>query len=316
MRLATFNLESFGGERTGEPETLARLDVMRAALLSLRADVLCLQEVNGQRPTGGGDRSLADLALLLEGTPLSDHARISAGPGGAVGDRHNLVILSRFPVEAHRSLDHDLVPQSALRLPSQPDDPIPIAFDRPVLHATLRLPDGRPLEVFNAHLRAPLAAPVPGEKLGAHRWRSATGWAEGYYLAAMKQTAQALEIRRAIDLLLDADADRMIAVAGDLNADLFETPLRMLMAVAGDTETPELAGRALAAAEARVPQERRHTAIHAGRRQLLDHILTSQGLASCLADAGIENGALVDDAEVPEGFPGSLHAALWADFDL
>ena len=38
MRLATFNLESFGGERTGEPETLARLDVMRAAFFADLAD--------------------------------------------------------------------------------------------------------------------------------------------------------------------------------------------------------------------------------------------------------------------------------------
>ncbi|WP_026319136.1 endonuclease/exonuclease/phosphatase family protein [Amorphus coralli] len=316
MRLATFNMESFGGDRAGDSETEARLAPMRERLVSLDPDILCLQEVNGQRPVGGGERVLADLDALLEGTPLADFHRVSAGPDGPVGDRHNLVTLSRLPVTAHRSLRHDLVPPVSIRLPTAPDDPVDVRFDRPVLQACLALADGRTLEVFNAHLRAPLAAPVPGEKLDAHRWRSATGWAEGYHLAALKRTGQALEIRHAIDLLLDADPRALIAVAGDLNADLFETPLRMLMAPVDETETPDLADRALAAAEMRVPAERRHSALHAGRRQLLDHILMSQALAEKLAGVDIENDALIDDTDIPNGFRGSLHAPVWADLDL
>lgn len=314
LRLATFNLESFGGDREGLAPTAARLDALRAVIGPLEADVLCLQEVNGQRPHGGGDRTLADLDLLLEGTPLAGCPRVSAGLNGPVGDRHNLVVVSRLPIVAHRRLWHDLVPPSALRLPTGPDAPVEVTFDRPVLQATIALATVRHLDVFNAHLRAPLAAPVPGEKLDAHTWRSTSGWAEGYLLAAMKRMGQALEIRRAIDLLLDDDPDRLIAVAGDLNADLLETPLRLLLAADADTGTPALSGHALTAAEARVAAERRFTTLHDGRRQLIDHILMSRALTAHLADVRIDNADLIDDTAVPDDFPGSLHAPLSASF--
>lgn len=314
LRLATFNLESFGGDRAGLAPTAARLDALRAVIVPLEADILCLQEVNGQRPQGGGDRTLADLDLLLDGTTFADCPRISAGLNGPVGDRHNLVVVSRLPIVASRRLWHDLVPPSALRLPTAPDAPIDVTFDRPVLQATIELAADRRIDVFNAHLRAPLAAPVPGEKLDAHTWRSASGWAEGYYLAAMKRMGQALEIRRAIDLLLDAQPDRLIAVAGDLNADLLETPLRLLLAATDDTGTPALAGRALVAAEAQVAAALRFTTLHDGRPQLLDHILMSRALAARLTDVRIDNTHVVDDALVPDDFPGSLHAPVRASF--
>lgn len=314
LRLATFNVESFGGDRAGSAATAARLDALRDVIVPLAADVLCLQEVNGQRPQGGGDRTLADLDQLLDGTAFAGCQRVSAGLAGPVGDRHNLVVVSRLPIVAHRRLWHDLVPPASLRLPTAADDPIDVAFDRPVLQATIALGPGRHLDVFNAHLRAPLAAPVPGEKLDAHTWRSASGWAEGYYLAAMKRMGQALEIRRAIDLLLDGDPDRLIAVAGDLNADLLETPLRLLLAAPGDTGTPALAHHALVAAEARVAAALRFTTLHDGRPQLLDHILMSRALAEHLTDVRIDNAHVIDDTAVPEDFPGSLHAPLSADF--
>lgn len=314
LRLATFNLESFGGERAGQAETAARLDALRGVIAALDADILCLQEVNGQRPRGGGERTLDDLDRLLEGTAFADGHRVSAGLGGPIGDRHNLVIASRHPIVDHRRLWHDLAPAFSVSLSADAERDIDVTFDRPVLHATIEFAPGRQIDVFNAHLRAPLAAPVPGEKLDAHTWRTATGWAEGYYLAAMKRMGQALEIRRAIDMLLDADPDRLIAVAGDLNADLLETPLRLLLAAQDDTGTPALAGRALVAAEARVPDAERFTTLHGGRPQLLDHILMSEALAAHLTNVRIDNASVLDDTAVPDDFPGSLHAPLRATF--
>lgn len=316
LRLATFNLESFGGDRAATAATEARLDALRGAIGPLDADVLCLQEVNGQRPHGGGERTLADLDRLLEDTAFAGCERVSAGLGGPVGDRHNLVIASRHPIVAHRRLWHDYVPAFSLDLSADAAEGLDVSFDRPVLHATIATASGRQVDIFNAHLRAPLAAPVPGEKIDARTWRSASGWAEGYYLAAMKRMGQSLEIRRAIDRLLDADPDRQIAVAGDLNADLLETPLRLLLAADDDTDTPALAGRALLAAEARVAADRRFTTRHDGRPQLIDHILMSRALAAHLVAVGIENAGLIDDTAVPDGFPGSLHAPLWAEFAL
>ncbi len=56
LRIASFNLENLD-DRPGASPTLAdRIAVMRPQLVRLRADVLCLQEVNGQeqaRAAGG-----------------------------------------------------------------------------------------------------------------------------------------------------------------------------------------------------------------------------------------------------------------------
>jgi mRNA deadenylase 3'-5' endonuclease subunit Ccr4 len=47
LRIATFNLEEFVDPKN--PTSLdTRVEVMRPQLLRLRADVLCLQEVNSQ----------------------------------------------------------------------------------------------------------------------------------------------------------------------------------------------------------------------------------------------------------------------------
>ncbi len=64
MRLATFNLESFGGDRAGMAGTEARFDALRGVIVPLDADILCLQEGNGQRPHGGGERTLDDLSPI------------------------------------------------------------------------------------------------------------------------------------------------------------------------------------------------------------------------------------------------------------
>ncbi|MDQ0314051.1 endonuclease/exonuclease/phosphatase family protein [Amorphus orientalis] len=315
IRIATFNMESFGGDRPGRDATLERIPVLRARLTSLDADIYCLQEVNAQREPGAESRDLSDLDALVAGTPLADFHHAAAGPGDGLADRHNLVILSRHPIDQSATLMHDRVPPWRLELPMQAG-PAEVRFDRPVLKARIALPSGRPLHVFNAHLRAPLAAPIEGEKLSAHTWRTAGGWAAGLSLAALKRMGQALELRLAVDAILDADPDALVAVAGDLNAETTETPLRMLMALPEDTETDALAARALKPVADRIDPDQRFSASHLGRRHLPDHILTSEALAARLIDVRIDNEAVLDDASVPAAFRGSLHAPLSARFDL
>jgi exonuclease III len=52
MRMATFNIENL------DLPVEARLPVLRPALERLEADIVCLQEVNGQRGPGERARSL------------------------------------------------------------------------------------------------------------------------------------------------------------------------------------------------------------------------------------------------------------------
>jgi hypothetical protein len=120
LRLATFNLESLD-DRPGDPTVEERAAVLRPQLLRLDADVLCLQEVNGQHPSPHEPRELLALDRLLEGTPYAAFERVfTRGPDGVgAADVHNLVILSRRPIVESQQIRHDLVPPPAWRASSR-----------------------------------------------------------------------------------------------------------------------------------------------------------------------------------------------------
>src|SRR5690606_21607996 len=120
---------------------------------------------------------------------------------------------------------------------------------------------------------------IEGQKVSSLVWRTTEGWAEGYYVAALKRAGQALELRRHIERIFDADPDARVLVAGDLDADVVGTALRILRADVEDTGNPDLERRALRALEDAVPAERRFTVRHRGKKQLLDHLLASRALA-------------------------------------
>jgi endonuclease/exonuclease/phosphatase family metal-dependent hydrolase len=320
MRIATFNLENLDDDEGAAPPLAARVAALRPILERLEVDVLCLQEVNGQKPDKHATRRLDALDALLAGTRYAGFERaFTTGPDG-VGpqDVHNLVTLSRFPLRERRQIRHDFVAPPLYRAATaRPalSEPQPVEWDRPILAVTAELPGGAALHVVNLHLRAPLAAPVAGQKESAARWRSLGGWAEGFLLAAMRRTGQAVEARLAVERLLDENPDAAIVVAGDCNAELAETPLRVLLGDAEEAGNPALAARILAAAERHVPEERRFSLLHRGERLLIDHILVSRRLAEGLVRVDILTEHLADDsgAEPPAG---SFHAPIVAEFRL
>lgn len=108
-RIATFNLENLDADPS-DPEALkkvpslaTRIQILRPQLMRLRADVLCLQEVNGQDVPRGG-RKLDALEQLLRSTPYENHHIVAThtveGPSKPFKER-NLVILSRYPITQH-----------------------------------------------------------------------------------------------------------------------------------------------------------------------------------------------------------------------
>ena len=220
LRLATFNLESLDDRPGLAPPLKQRIATLRPQLLRLQADVLCLQEVNSQHPGGGGLRALLALDRLLATTPYAtfDRAMTETHSAGGLADVHNLVVLSRHPIAASRSLRHSLV--GAPRYHPATAEPAEkgaaaVEWDRPILHVEIALPDSRRLHVVNLHLRAPLAAPVAGQKRGPLSWKTAAGWAEGFFLATIKRSGQALEARLLVEALLERDPDALIAVLGE-----------------------------------------------------------------------------------------------------
>jgi endonuclease/exonuclease/phosphatase family metal-dependent hydrolase len=326
LRIASFNVENLGdGPRAAAP-LAKRIAVLRPQLARLDADILCLQEVDGQHPKGGGPRGLRALDALLAETPYAGFHRVAShsphGPGHGVADRHNLVILSRHPIRDCREVRHDYVaaPSYGMATATPPAEaPTPLGWDRPILQAEIALPDGRTCHVLNLHLRAPLAAPVPGQKEGTFVWRSVPGWAEGFFMATVKRVGQATEARMAVDRILDGDPNALICVAGDCNAEEREMPLRVLCADPDDTGNAALAMRSLINLEHRVPAERRFTVRHGGHNLMLDHLLASQALARCVSDMAIHNDTLGDELvahAAAHASPESYHAPLVAAFEL
>ncbi|MBY0430716.1 MAG: endonuclease/exonuclease/phosphatase family protein, partial [Rhodospirillales bacterium] len=283
MRIATFNLENLDPHPRAGIDFADRLDVLRPQFLRLRADILCLQEVNASDTSRKGPRILAGLDHLLEGTGYEGYHRVVSlnRDGKRYSDRHNLVILSRYPVESHRQIWHDLVPP--------PQAPEAIEWERPVLHAVLRHPSGKLLHLLNLHLRAPRAAHVEGGKMSRGIWQSVGGWAEGFFRASVKQAGQALEVRLVLEEIFDERHDAWVAVCGDFNADDRETTIRTIRGDEEDTGNGHLAHRVLVPVERSLPESQRFSAIHHGRRIMLDHVLVSRPLLAWYRASEVHN---------------------------
>ncbi len=322
MRLATFNLESLDLPPRANRAIEERIAMLAPELLRARADIVCLQEVNGQSQQGAPGRTLAALDMLLKGTPYAGfHRAVSEmKPGSGIADVHNLVTLSRWPIAKFRSVRNTLVPALTYRpVTAQPSTQgeEPVAFDRPLLIAEIDLGDAKPMTVVNCHLRAPLASSIPGQKLAPFVWRTVGGWAEGFCVSSMKRNAQALELRLAIDEMLGADPHARIAIAGDFNAEDYETPMRIVAGAEQDTGNGALAAHAMIILDRAIEDGRRYSVIHQGRPQMLDHILVSRSLYGRFENIDVHNEALADEAV---GFArvdrpaGSYHACLVAQF--
>lgn len=324
MRIASFNVENLTDEpRSGAP-LQARLDVLQPQLNRLAADILCLQEVDATKSSASARRELGVIDQLIAGTPYADFhiASSIAAATGAPRDKHNLVVLSRWPIVLSTQYFHDLVAAPSYKATTA--DPISkdasqIIWDRPVLHTQIELSGDRHLHLLNLHLKAPLAVPVDGQKMAPFAWKSVPGWAEGYFLASVKRSGQALEARMAIDRIFDADPKALIAVTGDFNAEEREVPLRILLGDTEDTGNGQLAGRALALPEHSVPETQRFSVIHRGRKQMLDHLLVSRPLLAHFRAFEVHNENLGDELvayTLIESAPDSYHAPIVAEFDM
>lgn len=328
-RVATFNIENFG-QRSRRDEAAnggagldERIQLLRPQLLRLAADILCLQEVDSQRSGAGKERVLDDLDRLLAETPYAAfHRQTSVSrTTGRPRDKHNLLILSRWPLARQQQVFHDLVapPRHLLATAEAAEGTAaaPIEWDRPFLYAAVDIAGAGRLHVINVHLRAPRAAFVSGQKSDANTWRSMASWAEGFFLAAVKRAGQALEVRLFVDRLFDADPAALILVCGDFNAEVDAVPVRTIRGDEEDAGNPHLAMRTLVPLERSLADSRRFSVVHHGRPQMLDHILVSRPLLAWYRSLEIHNEALGDElitAHAVRGSPESFHAPVVADF--
>lgn len=322
LRVATFNLENFddgGGERG--PTLEERIGLMRPRLLRLEADVLCLQEVNGQGDRGG--RALSALDRLLEGTPYADYNRSTTTlvDGDEPYAERNLVTLSRFGIPQSDQYKHDFAPPPAYRLVTGDgeDEAEELTWERPILHSRLSLPDGRTLNVLNVHLKSKRPTDVPGQKEDPYTWKTASGWAEGYFLSSMKRVGQALELRMLIDNLFDEDEDAMIVAAGDFNSDVDDVPLKAVRGDVEETGNGELTRRVMVPCATSIPESKRYTLFYLGRGEMIDHVLMSRNMLAYYRGTEVHNELLHDESAAfatDTKYPESDHAPLLSLFEL
>jgi endonuclease/exonuclease/phosphatase family metal-dependent hydrolase len=292
---------------------------MRPQLLRLDADVVCLQEVNGQE-RDGQPRQLLALDKLLAATQYASFNRVSTMTGGQVYDERNLVILSRFEILESKQHKPEGEPEYR-RITADPPDAaaIQISWERPILYAKLRLDVTRSLHVLNLHMKSKMPTDIPGQKLGQYTWKSAAGFAEGMFISSMKRVGQAVQARKIIDQLFDASPDALLAVCGDFNADADEVPMQAIRGDVESTRNAQLATRALALCESSVPEPARFSLIHQGRGVMLDHILASRQLLAFYKGAQIHNELLHDESSLGASdklYPESDHAPVVAEFEL
>ena len=319
FRIATYNLEDLGPRRGRRETSDGQIRALQSHLDDLDADILCLQELNaGPEKT----RKLDILDRLLGGTRYAEFARLVSS--GRVHKRpmdvHNLSILSRWPIEEGRQYWNDLVPPPLIAcLASEADGTDDARYwDRPILHAAVRLPSGEPLHVINVHFKAPRGGTSTGGTPESNAAARISDWADRFFLSAVKRAGQALEVRHLLDRLFDADDRALIAVCGDCNAETLEVPLRLICGAVRDTEAPDTAFRSLRPVETAIAESRRFSILHEGRPVLVDHILASHALAARLVSAEIDNVGLPDEADATEATirrAGSLHAPVSALFD-
>lgn len=324
LHIATFNLENLDETPSDgrDPALEERIAVMRPQLRRLSADVLCLQEVNSQEEDG--DRRLGALEKLMEDTPYAGYERVATklvGGGGFYRER-NLVILSRLKIAEHEQYKHEYTPapqyREATASPAR-GEADEVGWERPILRATIELGGGSTLEVVNLHLKSRIPTPVEGQKKDFYTWKTAAGWAEGFFLSSMKRVGQALETRVLIDEIFDADEEALIAVCGDLNADLKEVPVKAIRGDVEETGNADLAGRVMVPCERTIPESTRYTLFHRGQKRMLDHVLASRGLLAHYRGSEVHNEILHDESvafATDEKYPESDHAPLVAEFEL
>lgn len=325
LRIATFNLENFddpGQPAPSQQPTLAeRIAIMRPQMHRIRADVLCLQEIHSQGPTG--QRTLAALDALIVGTPYQNYNRATTRTvGGELYDERNLVILSRYTISDTAIIRDSDGPRPSYQFATaEPPDTTanPVQWERPILHVQIDIGDNGTLHVVNLHLKSRIATNVRG-RVSGFEWESASAWAEGSFVSAMKRVGQALQTRMLVDEIFDTSGeDTLIAVCGDFNSDENGVPLEAIRGLVENTENPSHAPRVLVPCENNIPDSSRYSLLHLGRREMFDHVLASRGLLQYFNHAEVHNETLPDESgafRTDVKFPESDHAPVVADFTL
>ncbi|MFK7893889.1 MAG: endonuclease/exonuclease/phosphatase family protein [Granulosicoccus sp.] len=326
MRFATFNVENLDDQDVDSDRDAPfaeRVKVLRPMLERLRADVICFQEVHGQ-DVDDEPRQLRALETLLAGTRYQQFSLSSTTLKGRrdVERFRNLVVASdpAYAVEEVFEIQNTLVnpPEYSRVTASGDQQPMAIRWERPTLYVRLRKAAEDPIHVINIHFKSKIPTPIPGQGPTNFKWRSAGGWAEGFFVSSMKRVGAALEVRLFIDGIFDKEPNANIIVCGDFNAEPHEVPALAIRGQTEDTGNPDLIERVMHPVALSIAESLRFSLYHQGQKNLLDHMLVSRRMMTSFISAEIHNDMIHDESiafATDNKFPESDHAPMVAEFD-
>ena len=327
FRIATYNVENLDFvEDDRNPALQDRAPFLRAMLNRANADIICLQEVHGQEVDDDSaakpSRALSALDCVLQGTKYTQfHCAHTRTSENVAYDKRNLVVLSAFPIiETHQYNNKLIQPLQYRKATARPqEESRHITWTRPILHVSIMHPELDLIHVINLHLKSRIPSDVNGQKKNRYAWKTAYGWAEGYFLSSIKRVGQALETRVLVDRIFDCDPEAKIVVCGDFNAEPGEVPVEAIAGRVENTGNPLLRSRALVSCNNAIPDSVRFSHIHRGKGNLLDHMLISQFLLPYWRHSEILNENLHDESVAfasDEKYPESDHAPYVSTFSL
>ena len=316
FRIATFNLENL--DDSDQKQFDERKKLLQPMIERINADVLFLQEVN----------TLQALDKLIEGTVYklqNFHKEYTVSTSGDPYGTRNLVTLSRYPIKYKYQYLHNLVSKPTWRkVTSVPPETTAkeITWERPILHCEIELAGNRILHAINLHLKSKNPVSIKGQQdeQKYYVWKSHEGWAEGYFLSAVKRVGQALETRKLIEQILKPNPlGTLIAVGGDFNAEIGSVPFKTIVGSVKDTNNPELRPTVMIPCEYNVPSEQRFSLLYHGEGAMIDHVMVSNALYQYWVGTEIFNELLPDESIAFASdikFPESDHAPVVASFNL
>jgi endonuclease/exonuclease/phosphatase family metal-dependent hydrolase len=191
LRIATYNLQNLGLQEDKHDATLdKRIPILRTTLERLDADIICFQEVDSQQSSNSSERELAALDKLLDNTKYQNYNRVcTKTTDGQCYHVRNLVIVSGLPIKTHNQYNNDLIGDVGYKIITEKpanSETDTIGWERPILHAQIELSSNKVLHLLNLHLKSKLPTNISGQMVDDYTWKSASGWAEGFYLSSMK----------------------------------------------------------------------------------------------------------------------------------
>ncbi|MFE2417908.1 endonuclease/exonuclease/phosphatase family protein [Streptomyces hokutonensis] len=312
MLLGTWNLENlyrpggpFGPKDKAAYET--KLAALAAVITELDPVLLGVQEV-------GEPEALQDLAGMLSG---EWHIALSAHPDGR-GIRVGFLSRTAPQVIA----DTNTFPAKLRPVQSDDSGAVEPTAGRGFLAVEVTTDSGT-VTVAVAHLKSKLLT-YPGNRFFPHDEGERARY--GAY-ALYRRAAEAASLRALADELLAGEGKtRDVAVLGDMNDEVQAATTQILLGPPGsEIGTPGYdrpdRGDAVRLWDVAplIPADQRYSRINSGRRELIDHILTSHHLVHRVTTAGtglpgdgtLRLPSVGPDPAERRGAPGSDHAPVW-----